>query len=422
MRACAAALACLALSGVLIVGCGAATPRPSPRNRGQAPIAAKPAPPVVTLQLELPLVGPSTAPTVSYATNAGLATLRGAVQPPSATIYMLDPDGNRTAIVPQDTGSFDARAKLSPGPNTFQFTAAKLGAKSAAARLEVTWRGPAANAREAAIQADPAKYLPPASAGLNRKLPPLGNIPAIAGGAVARGSVTVTFSLNVIHAAAPPLVGGPGKWLGGFELTEYYPALEAWFVGAPVSASGLGGQHRIDWLYSARGLSMEGDGVGLDGRQYHVADLGSGGWLTATGTAGAQFGGGLDAPYWRTGGFWRTSNGGLTFPLAAGGWSNGVGVKYVPPPGITFAPGPSRQLSYLRSVAVDPSLIPLGSHIFIPAYQSINGGWFEADDTGGAIIGRHIDVFRPPPSNPSDTGNFATGQAVYIVPPGVPLP
>jgi 3D (Asp-Asp-Asp) domain-containing protein len=113
----------------------------------------------------------------------------------------------------------------------------------------------------------------------------------------------------------------------------------------------------------------------------------------------------------------------LTFPLANGNWSAGVGVRYVPPPaGISFAPGPSRPLSYLRSVAVDPRTIPEGSHIYIPAYASVNGGWFEADDTGGAIIGRHIDIFRPPPANPADQGNFATGQRVYIVAPGQPLP
>jgi 3D (Asp-Asp-Asp) domain-containing protein len=67
-------------------------------------------------------------------------------------------------------------------------------------------------------------------------------------------------------------------------------------------------------------------------------------------------------------------------------------------------------------------VIPKGSHVYIPSYASINGGWFEADDTGGAIIGRHIDVFRPPPADPRDQGNFASGQQVYIVPPGVPLP
>ena len=69
-------------------------------------------------------------------------------------------------------------------------------------------------------------------------------------------------------------------------------------------------------------------------------------------------------------------------------------------------------------------MIPLGSHIFIPAYQSINGGWFEADDTGGAIVGRHIDVYRPPPSNPANAGanGLLNGQRVYIVAPGKPIP
>jgi 3D (Asp-Asp-Asp) domain-containing protein len=67
-------------------------------------------------------------------------------------------------------------------------------------------------------------------------------------------------------------------------------------------------------------------------------------------------------------------------------------------------------------------VIPLGSHVFIPSYQSINGGWFEADDTGGAIIGHHIDVFRPPPANGTDSDNVVEGQPVYVVPPGVPLP
>ena len=67
-------------------------------------------------------------------------------------------------------------------------------------------------------------------------------------------------------------------------------------------------------------------------------------------------------------------------------------------------------------------MIPLGSYVYIPAYAPVNGGWFEAQDTGGAIIGRHIDVFRPPPSTPADTGNVATGQPVYVIEPGHPLP
>ena len=52
-----------------------------------------------------------------------------------------------------------------------------------------------------------------------------------------------------------------------------------------VKAPGLPGLHRIDWLYSATGLSMEGSGIGLDGQAYHIDALGDGGWVTATGAA-----------------------------------------------------------------------------------------------------------------------------------------
>jgi hypothetical protein len=408
------------VAALALAGCGgAAHPR---RGAGaRRAILVRSAPARIELRLELPLVGLSYARTVIYATSREHPVLQGSVSPASATVYVEDPNGTRTAVDPRADGSFGVRASLFPGGNVYEFTAAQLGAAPAAATLAVTFRGAAAAAMSRAIAAHPAKYLPPASAGLNRPIPALPKVPTQTG----TKSITVTFSLSPIVAPPPPAAGGTGRWRGGFELTEYYPSLESWFVGAPVSAPGLPGKHRIDWLYSAQGLSMEGDGIGLDGREYHIDNLGAGGWLTANGRSTAQFGNGALAPFWRTGGFWRTNTGALTFPLATGGWSNGVGVRYVPPPaGISFAPGPSRPLAYLRSVAVDPSVIPLGSHIFIPAYQSINGGWFEADDTGGAIVGRHIDVYRPPPSNPANAGanGLLNGQRVYIVAPGKPIP
>ena len=74
-------------------------------------------------------------------------------------------------------------------------------------------------------------------------------------------------------------------------------------------------------------------------------------------------------------------------------------------------------LKYYRSVAVDLSLIPRGSLVYVPSYKSKNkDGWFRADDTGGAIDGRHIDVYRPPPSRSSDSGNYMTGKKIFVVP------
>ena len=44
----------------------------------------------------------------------------------------------------------------------------------------------------------------------------------------------------------------------------------------------------------------------------------------------AQFGrGGIFAPFWRAAGYWKNSNGAVTFPLDGGGWYAGAGKRYV---------------------------------------------------------------------------------------------
>lgn len=211
-------------------------------------------------------------------------------------------------------------------------------------------------------------------------------------------------------------------WLSGVTLTEYYPVPERWFRGRRVAAPGLAGTHHVDFLYSARGLSMEGDGIDLAGRRVHIQQLGSSGWVNAAGRpTRPPHGCGLrwtaGPPYWRAGG-WRNRSGAVTFPLAAGGWSAGAGRLLGDYGGVTFGSGPSLPLRYYRSVATDPHLIPRGSRIYIPAYRGRGGGWFVAQDTGGAIIGRHIDVYRPPPASPADQGALLRGARVYVIPPG----
>ena len=240
-----------------------------------------------------------------------------------------------------------------------------------------------------------------------------------------RHASVLLIALVFVATAAPAAVAEPvsqPRWLSGVDITEYFPVPERWFVGKRVPAPGLPGLHRIDWLYSARGLSMEGDGVGLDGRRYHIDGRGVSGWINANGRPthptrrARRWSAGR--PFWRAGGFWRNTVELPTFPLADGGWYDGVGIGFVPPPrGISFGRGPSRPLRYWRSVAVDPDLIPLGSRVYVPAYSHVrSGGWFRADDVGGAIIGRHIDVFRPAPATPGG-GGFLSDKRIYVIPP-----
>jgi 3D (Asp-Asp-Asp) domain-containing protein len=153
----------------------------------------------------------------------------------------------------------------------------------------------------------------------------------------------------------------------------------------------------------------------------HIANLGAVGWVNSAGKStvpppcGIRWSHG--PPAWRAGG-WRNRAGHVTYPLAAGGWSDGAGHWVGGYGGATFAVGPSLALTYYHSVAVDPNLIPRGSRIFIPAYRKFDGGWFVAQDTGGAIIGRHIDVYRPPTSRPFGTGRLRLHERVYVIPPG----
>jgi 3D (Asp-Asp-Asp) domain-containing protein len=57
------------------------------------------------------------------------------------------------------------------------------------------------------------------------------------------------------------------------------------------------------------------------------------------------------------------------------------------------------KLTELRSIAVDPRLIPLGSVVYIPQAENVSidgqtlGGVFYAHDVGSAIKGKHIDIF-----------------------------
>jgi hypothetical protein len=213
------------------------------------------------------------------------------------------------------------------------------------------------------------------------------------------------------------------RWLAGVLITEYFPAPERWFRGRMVRAPGLSALHRIDWLFSARGLAMQGEGIGADGRLYHFAGPYSLTWRNANGRRTYPC---VRAPGYWTNGFpaWigptRLNRAGrVTYPLAGGGWSSGPPVRVVDSPAhAQFGAGASLRLAYWHDAAVDPRLIPQGSSIFVPALCGTpSKGWLVAADTGGAIIGRHIDVFRSPPRVPWDAG-VLRNERIFVVPPG----
>ncbi len=148
---------------------------PPPRPRRPPPSRRPRRRRCCSLQLELPLIGLSSAPTVSYATSAARHRPARPGHPgrrrPSTCAAPTAPASPST---PGPTAPSRSAPSSQPGTNSLQFTAARLGLDSASAQLAITWRGPAAAARRRAIAADPAKYLAPASAGINRKLPPVG--------------------------------------------------------------------------------------------------------------------------------------------------------------------------------------------------------------------------------------------------------
>jgi 3D (Asp-Asp-Asp) domain-containing protein len=217
---------------------------------------------------------------------------------------------------------------------------------------------------------------------LRRRAATLAVLGALAASSIASGAVT------------PPPIGD----LGTFQVTTYWFVPETSFVGTRMKAPGLTGLYREDFLYSSRGVGMEGTGTALDGQTIHWDGTTGGYWVNRAGAktvptrkAGVWTHG---SPYWREGG-WRNAQGRPTFHLTATTWSNGAGKKHLPYHD-TFALGPGVPVTPWHSIATDLKVIARGSRVYVEALRdSPARGCFSADDTGGAIIGKHIDVLVP---------------------------
>ena len=222
--------------------------------------------------------------------------------------------------------------------------------------------------------------------------------------------------------------------LGNFWITYYWFAPESWFTAKKILAPGLKVPYREDFLYSARGIAMQGTGTGDDNVLLHWRS-GAGDWVNNLGlptkTAASGFTNG--APYARPGGcFWwlkstpltAESQGRPTFApadaTADASWDwtdnapankakykvvcNKAAVLAGQPDDLNyrgypdlFGVGVGTAVTPWRSIATDLAVIQRGTSIYIEALKNTpSKGCFSADDTGGAIIGKHIDVLIPP--------------------------
>ena len=161
--------------------------------------------------------------------------------------------------------------------------------------------------------------------------------------------------VDQIDHPSPPVT--PEELVAGFRITNYTLASELDLSGqrsgnrTRVTAHGLPGDYAWEFLCSSRGVAMQGTGVTAKGQLVHYVS-GGGGFC------------GKDRHL-----------------------CNCEGAKWTLASGVFGASG--RPLVENFSIAVDPTVIPYGSFVWIDSMKR----WFRADDTGGAIIGKHIDVY-----------------------------
>ena len=252
--------------------------------------------------------------------------------------------------------------------------------------------------------------------------------------------------------------------IGEFKVTGYWITEERIFTAKKIKPMGLEGRYREDFLYSATGVSMEGTGRADDGRLVHWAS-GRGAWVDRAGDPTNSSNWSVKPPYARPGGctWWRVKNGKPatnltrpTFPQSDETWANppanvtvvypqdfptnapdGIVVPVCDRPAVaaqkaypgehdwswrgypdSYGIGIGTPITEWKSLATDRSVLPKGSRVYIEALKdSPAGGCFVAEDTGGAIKGKHIDVFVP-----FGYRGLPTKAELILLPEGVPCP
>jgi 3D (Asp-Asp-Asp) domain-containing protein len=165
--------------------------------------------------------------------------------------------------------------------------------------------------------------------------------------------------------------GGEGTYLGSFQQTYYWLVLEEECSGGPdVDIYDQNGDVLavVSTDFACK-LGLEGSGRLVDGRVINY--WGSGGSCVNVTVC--------TAPWYPSQNCYSELDA-VLFP-----WGKGVR---------------GRALTPYKSIATDPFVIPFGTIVYLPAWDgyvlpdsSVHNGCVRSDDTGGAIIGDHIDFF-----------------------------
>jgi 3D (Asp-Asp-Asp) domain-containing protein len=183
------------------------------------------------------------------------------------------------------------------------------------------------------------------------------------------GALTGAAGFWLLSAVAVGAAGesAPGRDLGIFRVTHYYVAEELRAGDWPLFSPGCGSVLSRTSEAFHREISLEGTGRLRDGRLLNFSER--------CGCARPAFRGNRICYE--------------VMDVARFPWGRGAKFGEASAPLVPF-----------RTVAVDPSVVPLGTVLFVPAWRGrvwpggrVSDGCVRAEDTGSLIAGRHLDLF-----------------------------
>jgi 3D (Asp-Asp-Asp) domain-containing protein len=188
------------------------------------------------------------------------------------------------------------------------------------------------------------------------------------------GDNTITPAAPEFAASTFVVTVGEAWFVATFKITAYNCCDEDDFTGDKVDAKNVG-KRKQDFVFSGRGVCMQGTGVGTDGKYISISNPGD-----------IQ---------------WNPGYAGVKNPDAA---------VFVYSTAVTGAYG---ALTADGSIAIDPTILPKHHRVDIIGPRAL--GERKGDDTGGAIKGHHIDNYAGAGKAAIDAWTAAGGNIEHAV-------